>query len=72
MESPKDATENASVLESGLLTDLCPNDAFTDSYTRESQFYCLFFSLDDLDLVIDNLVLENAGEMVERGMWHIT
>ena len=63
MGPPKSAQENDSVSESGLLTEMCPNDAFTETYTRESQFYCLFFSLDDLESVVENLVLQNAGNL---------
>ena len=54
--------KNDDVTSSGMLNDgICPSKAFKNSFTRKSQFSCLFYTSDDADKIADTLVLNNAG-----------
>ena len=50
------------IAASGRLDNLCPQDAFKNTYTKKSQFYCLFFSPDEADSIADDIVDNNTGD----------
>ena len=45
---------------SGKLSNLCPQNAFKNTYTKKSQFYCLFFAPDGADTLVDDIVESNT------------
>ena len=53
--------QDTTVGESGMLDAICPSTAFSNTYTRRSQFYCLFFAPSDAGNTADALVARNTG-----------
>jgi len=53
--------ETNGVSESGMLHNLCPDSAFSNSFTRRSQFYCLVFSPSQLGSISAGIIRQNTG-----------
>ena len=58
--SPDGGTEVAGVGNGGVLTDLCYNIAFDDQVSRASRFNCIFFSPDQSDEVLQEVLDRNG------------
>ena len=52
---------NFRVTNSGQLHNLCPSNAFGNTYTLISEFYCLIWSRNDAQDIADRIVEENTG-----------
>ena len=59
INAPDGETEVAGVGNGGMLTDLCFNNAFSDQITRKSRFNCLFFSPDQSDEALQEVLDRN-------------
>ena len=54
---------NTQVTLSGALNGICPSTAFRSSFTRRSQFFCLFWAPDEADDITDSIVAANTGNV---------
>ena len=55
------ATITSGVTKAGKIHTVCPNNAFQNTYTRVSQFNCVFFSPLDAESIAEDIVEQNTG-----------
>jgi len=63
MGQPEVGSEASNIGESGVINKLCPNTAFTTTFSRKSEFYCLFFAPSDAGNIANDIVQENTGNV---------
>ena len=57
-----DSAEFTTVVKAaGKLSNLCPQNAFKNTYKKKSQFYCLLFAPNGAESLVDDIVESNTG-----------
>ena len=55
------ARKNSEVSEAGKIQGICPNTAFTNTFTLVSRFECIFYSPAESQSIADDIVARNTG-----------
>ena len=53
--------KNDAITEAGMIHDLCPTKAFTSTFIRRSQFFCLIWAPNEADNIADSIVRSNTA-----------